>query len=75
MAHLVGHEKLHDALSITISHYADKYVIILKHFVTDFCMILTVHIFSLMVGQDGQPLWKMVGHLATLHGKRPMHGQ
>ena len=45
----------------------DNYVIILKnsHFVTDFCMIFTIHIIiSLMVGQEGQPLWKVVGHMA-----------
>ena len=29
-AHLVGHEKLHDALSIRIRHYTDNCVIILK---------------------------------------------
>ena len=41
----------------------------------DFCMILTIHIFSLVVDQEGQPLCKVVGHLANLwqlHGKRPM---
>ena len=27
-------------------------------------MILTIHIFSLVVGLEGQPLWKVVGHLA-----------
>ena len=27
---------------------------------------------SLVVSQEGQPLWKVVGHLAILHGKRPM---
>ena len=26
---------------------------------------------SLLVGQEGQPLWKVVGHLAILHGKWP----
>ena len=75
MAHLVGHEKLHDAVSIRISHNTDNYVIKLKKkqplrniFLYDFDYS---HI-SLMVGQDGQPLWKVVGHLAILHGKRTM---
>ena len=38
----------------------------------DFCIILTIHVFSLMVGQEGQLLWEVVGHLVILHGKRPM---
>ena len=35
-------------------------------------MILAIYVFSLMVGQEGQPLCKVVDHLAILPAKQPM---
>ena len=38
------------------------------------CKTSAMHVhdaFTMMVGRDGQQLWKVVGHLAILVGKRP----
>ena len=39
-AHLVGHEKLHDALSIRISHYTDNYVSFRNRFLSNHIIII-----------------------------------
>ena len=55
------------ATILTICHNTEKQSFC-NRFLHDFDYS---HIISLMVGQEGQSLWKVVGHLAILHGKRP----
>ena len=75
MAHLVGHEKLHDTLSIGIlllTTMHDCHNIERQPFHNRFLYDFDYSHISLMVGQEDQPLWKVhvIGHLATW--KRPM---
>ena len=71
MVHLAGHEKLHDALLITVSHYTNTHNTEKQPFRNRFLYDLD-HFLWWLAKRANHGLWKVVGHLAILHGKLPM---